>query len=1084
MASQAYQIPDQEAEIEALRAELTLYRKALDQMHQGLCMFDPDGRIVVVNCRYAEVLGLDPDEVRPGMTGRELLERSVAAGRHPGKTVSEVEEELWTQLGVGGRLLFSNGGETHQLRHTLTPDRYLIATSEDVSTQVAAETALQESEEHYRLTVELNPQIPWTTNPDGIPQTVSPRLVRLTGIPMEVLASNRWSELVHPEDRASLGEIWSACMRSGEPLESRARFRMRDRSWRWFRTRAAPKWSETGEIVRWYGLCEDVHEQVQLEERLRQGETQFRAIIDAIPNCVKIFDADGQLVHINPCGLELLQAPSIASVSTPGYEAIVSEYMPLCRETHARVLAGEAVTWSFKLVGLKGRQRHVEAQSVPFRMADGSKAHLCISRDVTEKKEAEEALRRSEERLRLLYETTGLADFETRPDGISTCSELFFRQVGLPVDKKTMTAEESLQLVHPLDQKRIKAEVLQGLKETDGYECEFRMIRADTGETRWIASRTKVVRDENGEMIRAIGAHLDITDRKRAEEALRESEERFRLAAEAAGLGIWDYDAATQSRNWSGRLREILGISDTVRPSRAAALERVHQDDRDVFTQLLQKTLESRKAMKLESSVRISRASDGAERWVTMNGWKTRDAGRDMGRIIVTFRDVTDEKTAEERIRWIASHDALTGLANRRLLQDKLDEAIRHAADAGECLGLLLLDLDHFKKINDTHGHDAGDELLKMLACRLQSTVREGDTVARLGGDEFALILPGVGSEENLSRLSRSILDRLQEPFVCKGHVLHCRASVGATVFPKFGADAETLLKSADIALYAAKSNGRATSALFAPQMETAILQRGAMLQLARDALRDNRVVPYYQPKLGLLNRSIVGFEALLRWRTPYGELNYPASIEAAFEDADLAAAISDRIIERTISDMRSWLDQGIEFHHVAVNASAAEFRNDKFAERVLDRLAKADIPPHHFQLEVTESVFLGPGAEYVHRSLAQLGNAGVRVALDDFGTGYASLAHLKKFPVDTIKIDRSFVQGIESDTDNDAIIRAVIHLGRSLGIKVVAEGIETDAQAACLLKASCDFGQGFLFSKAEPANRVPELVRRFTQLS
>ena len=238
--------------------------------------------------------------------------------------------------------------------------------------------------------------------------------------------------------------------------------------------------------------------------------------------------------------------------------------------------------------------------------------------------------------------------------------------------------------------------------------------------------------------------------------------------------------------------------------------------------------------------------------------------------------------------------------------------------------------------------------------------------------------------------------------------------------------------------------------------------------------------MPYYQPKLELATRRLIGFEALLRWRRPNGRIAAPSALEAAFEDLEVAAQLSDRMIERVIADIRHWLDRGVAFEHVAINASAAELRRDNFAERLLDSLQRADVPTHCIQLEVTETVFLGRGAEYVHRALALLNARGVKIALDDFGTGYASLRHLKQFPVDIIKVDQSFVRDMNHDPGDEAIVRAVVNLGRSLGIKVVAEGIETEAQSARLIELRCDFGQGFLFSRAVAAPRVPALAARW----
>jgi diguanylate cyclase (GGDEF)-like protein len=461
-----------------------------------------------------------------------------------------------------------------------------------------------------------------------------------------------------------------------------------------------------------------------------------------------------------------------------------------------------------------------------------------------------------------------------------------------------------------------------------------------------------------------------------------------------------------------------------------------------------------------------------------MNGWKA-DHTESLSRIILTVRDVTEERTAEERIRWNAAHDGLTQLANRSNFQEQLDNAVRKSKKSEGSFGLLMIDLDHFKQINDALGHQAGDRLLQSFADRLRATVRTGDTVARLGGDEFAILVGDIDSPARLGELSRSIHERLREPFIQQGRVLDCRVSIGAAIYPEHGTSPRDLLVSADMALRAAKAEGRSTTIEYRPHLRDEVQRFAAMVGTAREAIQDDRVVPYYQPKLALRDGSVVGFEALLRWRDKKRKncVHLPASIAAAFDDHEVAADISDRIISQSIADMQRWLEKGVPFGHVAVNASAAEFRRNDFAERVLESLRKADIPSHCFQLEVTETVFLGRGAEFVQRALQVLSKEGVEIALDDFGTGYASLRHLKEFPVDTVKIDRSFVRDMEDDPNDEAIINAVVNLGKNLGIKVVAEGIERMSQAERLIELGCDYGQGFLFSEAIPGNRIAQLV-------
>jgi predicted signal transduction protein with EAL and GGDEF domain len=360
----------------------------------------------------------------------------------------------------------------------------------------------------------------------------------------------------------------------------------------------------------------------------------------------------------------------------------------------------------------------------------------------------------------------------------------------------------------------------------------------------------------------------------------------------------------------------------------------------------------------------------------------------------------------------------------------------------------------------------------------LRAAARPDDFIARLGGDEFAVILNGITGKADLEHAVQGILARLQVPCLYGNKLLECQASIGASLYPQHGKNRNELLKHADIALYVAKSSGRGVSRLFDASMRAEMQQKVSMLSLARVALTKNSIHPYFQPKVDFRTGELSGFEALLRWHDPRRGVQLPDTISAAFHDMELAAKISDRMVDRVIQEIRSWLQLGISVGHVAVNAAAAEFRRGDFAERLLDQLRRADIPPSMMQVEVTETVFLGRGAECVERALKTLSREGVEIALDDFGTGYASLSHLKQFPVDVLKIDRSFVRDFVEDPDDAAIVRAVINLGKSLGIKTVAEGVETREQAAFLAEQGCDFGQGFFYGKAIAAADMPALIR------
>jgi diguanylate cyclase (GGDEF)-like protein len=391
-------------------------------------------------------------------------------------------------------------------------------------------------------------------------------------------------------------------------------------------------------------------------------------------------------------------------------------------------------------------------------------------------------------------------------------------------------------------------------------------------------------------------------------------------------------------------------------------------------------------------------------------------------------------------------------------------------------VGLLLIDVDHLKLVNDRFGHDVGDVLLRTFGIRLCKAVGVNDTVARLSGDEFAIILPDA-DEAHVAATAKTVLAQMQEPLRHNGSILDCRTSIGGTAAAGTGITMEQLLKQADLALYHCKSTGRGTFTMFDPAMREEAQKTASALEIARKAITFGWIEPFYQPQVAPASGRLGGFEALLRWRHPSRGIQPPGTLVPALEDRDLGIAIGERMRFRVFRDMRRWLDAGLDIGRIAINAAAVEFRRGDYAERVLEDLSWAGVPPTRLEVEVTESVFLDSGADTVERALRTLCAAGVTIALDDFGTGYASLAHLKRFPVDVIKIDRSFVSKLETDAENAAIVRAVLGLGQSLGIEVVAEGVETAAQAKFLREQGCNLVQGYHFGFPIPAKDVPQFV-------
>lgn len=446
--------------------------------------------------------------------------------------------------------------------------------------------------------------------------------------------------------------------------------------------------------------------------------------------------------------------------------------------------------------------------------------------------------------------------------------------------------------------------------------------------------------------------------------------------------------------------------------------------------------------------------------------------------LIQQKQQVALQRRLSRQLRHMSNHDELTGLPRRNLFRKKLDAALEQARQSGGRAAVMTVDVDHFKQINDSFGHDVGDSLLCAFAKRFRAATRKTDTVARLGGDEFGLVIPDIDAGDDLKMLLRSLGERLHKPFRHNGRVIDCEASIGVAIYPDHAASADELVKCSDLALAAAKTS-RGCSAIFSSAMAEDFDRQARMLDIARAAIEANELVPHYQAKVSLATGRIVGFEALARFKQAGAPPLLPEMFAHAFTDGKLAADISRQMLAQVLDDVRHWVDIDAAFGHIAINSSATDFKSDDFAERLLDAIDSRGLDPAMIELEITEGVFLGRGAEQVTRALALLNARGVRVALDDFGTGFASLTHLKKFPVDVIKIDRSFVAGVATSPDDATIVRALIGLGKSLGIETVAEGIETVEQASFLRRHGCNLGQGFFYGAPAPAADVPSLIEQ-----
>jgi len=604
------------------------------------------------------------------------------------------------------------------------------------------------------------------------------------------------------------------------------------------------------------------------------------------------------------------------------------------------------------------------------------------------------------------------------------------------------------------------------------------MFRRKDGSNFWAAIFISPVLDAAGNVVQHFLSLINLTKYKRSVEALRFSEGRFRMAATAARLGVADINLVTYEEHWSIELCDMLGVPRDTTPSMAAYLALIHPDDRDMASDVHIRSLQGEAIEGDHGAYRIIRASDGAVRWIASERHAMHDSEGAVIRVVVTNLDVTDTKAEHDRVVWTATHDSVTGLPNRAYFRTELEAALATATAQDGVVSLLLIDLDRFKHINDLLGHQAGDDALSVFAGRVAAVMPGMATLARLGGDEFAAILPGVDIAA-AAAIAQRLLSRLKSPFSVSERDIDLHASIGISAFPQHGKGPSQLIHSADLALYAAKKAGGARARTFAPELRHERQRQLSMLRHARTVLDNDWIEPFYQPKIALATGRVAGFEALLRWRHPRVGLQLPRTIAYAFDDINTAGLLGGTMAEAVLSDIRRWMDRDIAIGKIAMNASAAELRDPAYAERLLGRLDRHCIPPAMIELEITETAFLDDRACNVIVMLSTLRAAGMTVALDDFGTGFSSLSHIRDFPVDTIKIDSSFVAGIDTSPRDRAITEAVLALGSALGMTTVAEGVETQAQADFLVAHGCQLGQGFLFAPAIEAATVEDLVTR-----
>ena len=560
-----------------------------------------------------------------------------------------------------------------------------------------------------------------------------------------------------------------------------------------------------------------------------------------------------------------------------------------------------------------------------------------------------------------------------------------------------------------------------------------------------------------------IGFRLDITTRKQAKEKLAQSESRFKSLLEMSSDWYWEQDEQFRFRSISGGMVRSAGVDP---------LERYGLSRWDIAYQGIsaEQMDEHRRCVEAHKPFRDFQyaytAPSGEMWWVSVSGEPIFDERGSFTGYRGVGSNITEKKHAEARIRELAEYDFLTGLPNRLLLSARFDFAVRQASrDGSSGISLLFIDLDRFKNINDSLGHDIGDKILIETANRLTQAMRATDTVSRHGGDEFIVLLPGVADFKDLATITGVILQSLTNPYQIDGHELTVTPSIGITIWPEDGVDLATLVKNADLAMYHSKAEGRNQFSFFRAEMNEKVVERLAIENALRRALPRNEFSLVYQPIFHLPEKRMVGVEALLRWKSEtLGDVP-PTRFIAVAEETGLIVAIGEWVAREAIRQLGVWRKAGLDHFPVTINVSATQFKTRRLVEVLLEAVRENRLTPDDVEIELTESALVSEG-DATMSTLYELGKSGFRLVVDDFGTGYSNLGYLKRFDISKLKIDQSFVRDITTDPDDAAITRGIISLAKSLGLRVVAEGVEHTAQLDFLIVAGCEEAQGYLLSR------------------
>jgi diguanylate cyclase (GGDEF)-like protein/PAS domain S-box-containing protein len=952
----------------------------------------------------------------------------------------------------------------------------------DIHDMKLAQERLREQDAQLRLYTDNIPDAVAYLNRDRVVLFANRHFAEQRSLTRAQIIGRTTSELMGPETASWIAERTQKVLDHGEEASYERLVRMPNGEDRWCHVKAVPDFDDQGAVRGMYVVAHDIHEVKQAQAQLAAREEELRFFAENIPEAIVYVDLERGCTFVNNVFLAtrgFTREYALGKFPEDVYPPQVMAELTPHLDSAAR---GEESMYERVLRLPSGAERWVRVRVTPRKDAAGEvMGFYIVSTDIHELKAAQASIEDKERQLRHVIDSipTPMCYVDAGTN-YRYVNDAFLAYIGKRSDEivghtvREVLGEERWLLLAP---------ILERVKAGEALAVE-RLVKFADGRSRWMTVRLSP-RIVDGTYRGYYATTSDIHEQKMVEEELRRANTILSAHFDNTPLAVIEWDTDMRIVRWSGQAEALFGwrASETLGRT-LTGWRHVYEEDEEASAKMIRDLVEGRErhATLLHRNYR----KDGSVIWVEWHNSALRDEAGRVISILSLAQDVSSRIQAEERLQFMATHDGLTGLPNSVLLNDRLEAAIGRARRGKRQVGVMFLDLDHFKDVNDTLGHRVGDLLLKELSRRIRAALRQSDVLARISGDEFVVVLEDIPDDAAPDHVARKILDEVRRPFNVEGHEIHVSGSLGLAVYPEDGSDVDSLLKNADAAMYHAKELGRNGFRMFSVELGQRRTQRLLVETALRRALRENELTLHFQPIMDIATGRVQRAEALLRWHDPERGLQLPQGFIPLAEESGLGHAVGHWVLDAASRQARTWRDAGLGDIVVCVNLSASQLRDTSMIGDLKRILAKNGCEPGWLQFEITETSMVRDveGASVV---LAKLRALGVRIAIDDFGTGFSSLSHLRHLPVDVLKIDKAFVADIETGgrsasdkaprarhgadhAGGAAIVSAVIGLARGLGLDVVAEGVEKKSQLAFLTREGCRAAQGYLICPPLPA--------------